>query len=98
SFSRDWSSDVCSSDLEMTDHGFHRGDAGGIRAEVPGFGIALTVDQERLGQPQISGKRLEHVLPGPGGVRVAQHQLLAMLPGTEEIGRASCRERRRRWL
>src|SRR5690606_39673007 len=93
-FSRDWSSDVCSSDLDLEDT----------------HGDLAVVDEDPVARLAVSGKPLiaggdqllgaGHVLSGDGedvpfgellgaAREVAETDLRAL----EEIGRASCRDR-----
>src|SRR5690606_41024102 len=83
-FSRDWSSDVCSSDL-----------ASGLTVEFPGFLKAYVEDQEEDAQEE-KEVRLPKLKVGD---RVKVHKFMTNEHETKpparytEIGRASCRER-----
>src|SRR5690606_39675393 len=87
-FSRDWSSDVCSSDLERL--GVHPGLLGQLALEQPGLVLEPLLDLEQLDEdlhlraehPGVEG--LGEVVDRPGGVAAED-----LVP---EIGRASCRE------
>src|SRR5690606_40052515 len=89
-FSRDWSSDVCSSDLA-------RGDVGPtlLLGHSEGGLIALEAAARR---PDLAGLVLL-ATPGRPAADVLRGQLEALdQPLRAEIGRASCRERwRARW-
>src|SRR3546814_6474617 len=85
----DWSSDVCSSDLEQADDA----EAAGAEAGVVGQGVAQVADSDDddrpvVGQADLPGDlvvQVGHVVTDPTravGAEVGQ-----------EIGRASCRER-----
>ena len=74
--------------------------AGRVRAEVPGFGVGARVGEQALAEHQVAGERLQHVLPRPGRLRIAdRHRLAARrpsAPGRESAGPRSSRRRRRR--
>src|SRR3546814_5161406 len=82
--SSDWSSDVCSSDLQVAEAGAGRGAGRGqlvVEDHVVDAGQALTTDRDGPRHPEEAAVE-ERLVPGrhPGPVLV-------------EIGRASCRER-----
>ena len=53
-------------------HFSDRGLASAVGAEVPRRGELITVlAQQPLRKPQIAGQRLQHMLPGAYGIRVA---------------------------
>src|SRR5690606_39807728 len=94
-FSRDWSSDVCSSDLEDPDL-FQRGrPVGRDRADAP---VQLVAEADRLRaleQLDAVEDAAAHV-PGPlKGVGSVARDEDRVLVG--QIGRASCRERVETW-
>src|SRR5204863_3217480 len=86
---RDWSSDVCSSDLKLS-------------AWAPPINLPLTPSEPPSGG---SGKDTSHYEPGPGVERIEDREegpsiasYKASRPATSanvppQIGRASCRER-----
>src|SRR5690606_40092429 len=87
-FSRDWSSDVCSSDLVER----HAGPAPvvdlGAQRDI-GFGIAVVIDTllEVVGGQSLAGAPASGILPAHG-------LILHIHAGDRpQIGRASCRER-----
>ena len=45
--------------------------AGRVRAEIPGLGIGARVGEQALAEHQVAGERLQHVLPRPGRLRIA---------------------------
>src|SRR5206468_7161883 len=90
---RDWSSDVCSSDLgadflECAQPGLEAGATGGVQAGAVGLVIGRLIDDadaelhaqldERLAYADVEVVRLDNA-------------------GPREIGRASCRERVETW-
>src|SRR5690606_40627900 len=93
-FSRDWSSDVCSSDLERDRTG-----------EQPDEGV----QGQQLGPGRVGDDRIDLLLAEqggrlaerPGGDGLQTRPEGAALPGLltpcREIGRASCRERVEDW-
>src|SRR5207302_7303767 len=83
-FSRDWSSDVCSSDLP------HEASRKGIQRKGAKLGISLP--QDITNEEAYLFRRL---LDGPlKGAKVKMHGRTAIpAPAGEKIGRASCRER-----
>src|SRR5204863_2656123 len=80
---RDWSSDVCSSDLQL-----ELADSGTILLdEITGAADLVQQDRSRVGQLQLS-RRV--------AVRAAEAAFhVAETLGFKEIGRATCRERAR---
>src|SRR3546814_12387944 len=70
-----WSSDVCSSDLAA-----HVSLA---RAKVPGTGKLRALLMEPRGQLQVTGQRLQGVLPGAYGLGIAQRHRFVRRPGLE---------------
>ena len=56
-----------------------------VRAEVPAFGIGRAFFIELLRQHQITGQRLQHMLPGAGGVGVADVDRTAFCDGAHDI-------------
>src|SRR5690606_39546318 len=88
-FSRDWSSDVCSSDLVLRAADQAGGEAGATEPAAAGGGIArrlgLAPGGISLGRP---GEQLR-AIGAAGG--------LGVLAQPFEIGRASCRERAEAW-
>src|SRR5690606_39438536 len=85
-FSRDWSSDVCSSDLLAV---------GDLDRQPAQHEDHLVVDDFDVGE-------FEHFVPVPagGGTWVPPPALLMVVyvrSGHPEIGRASCREREESW-
>src|SRR5690606_40040763 len=93
-FSRDWSSDVCSSDLKLTRPGFK-----GISLPYyyPWTGNLLTEyvanDAAELG---VEMTRVEFVTEANGSINFAAYDELVDRAASREIGRASCRERGQR--
>src|SRR5690606_40319512 len=90
-FSRDWSSDVCSSDLGTAD-------------DSPGLGERLVADQAGLVlmnthyiENQFHTASFLKSLATLDRVRLTQRAIIAVvigvIAGATEIGRASCRER-----
>src|SRR5690606_40935630 len=91
-FSRDWSSDVCSSDLAVLvedRHAVQRAQNGlfQLLLELPGAGLA---GQEEAGLEQPHQLPSNGRMVGQGGGDIGQLETHADLL---EIGRASCRER-----
>src|SRR5690606_40324340 len=92
-FSRDWSSDVCSSDLHMDQVDWQRGL------------IRVHYVQTRRGlRPYPKSKKSYRTVPVPDRVLDAMRHLADKRPRwgectcpKVEIGRASCRERRQMW-
>src|SRR5690606_40951078 len=89
-FSRDWSSDVCSSDLELPVHGHHHTITLrvllflDVHGEVDGAHDAVT--------KLLMDQRFH-------GIAVNAHYLVkAVDQRVLEIGRASCRESVKRWV
>src|SRR5690606_39379216 len=78
-FSRDWSSDVCSSDLQVFQS------AATLRRKLE------TCELERKTYAEAAQKASQTV--GQMQEQLVQSQKLAMLGQVAEIGRASCRER-----
>src|SRR5690606_40102869 len=86
-FSRDWSSDVCSSDLEF----------GARRLGLAGADIGACNFGAGAGVVRINGK---HALEGEDRTRVltriecgdAEQQIEVLVASAREIGRAACRE------
>src|SRR3546814_9405198 len=72
-----WSSDVCSSDLAA-----HVSLA---RAKVPGTGKLRALLMEPRGQLQVTGQRLQGVLPGAYGLGIAQRHRFVRRPGLEHV-------------
>src|SRR5690606_16356272 len=87
-FSRDWSSDVCSSDLAGDGDGKTLLARGGDREPYPGD--QDTGDRGRFPRPQPHDRGCTHART----VRPAAHKVSLRSRSSEtEIGRASCRER-----
>src|SRR5690606_41126810 len=86
-FSRDWSSDVCSSDLLVEMRAFHRGLELDVLLEVETVGHIV--------QPTLDlGLSRKPLAPAPAVVELLGEQILIGVAfGIEEIGRASCRGR-----
>src|SRR5690606_39768552 len=82
-FSRDWSSDVCSSDLNADLAGFPLHDLALPRKLIQSLAIFLQRRVHRRHLLDLAGKARKHLFP------IARRQLRYGL----EIGRASCRER-----
>src|SRR3712207_8862625 len=76
---RDWSSDVCSSDLERPSEVWHESDRGQLPRPGRAGRVADSPLAGRAADPEAGGGRLHR---GPGPWR-----------GGREIGRASCRVR-----
>src|SRR5690606_41059966 len=87
-FSRDWSSDVCSSDLVATAEGAKRTiiDLIPERASV---GVPGSVTLRELGLLEALEKR---------GNKIVHHWDPSLVGEERKIGRASCRERVKRWV
>src|SRR5690606_39549439 len=88
-FSRDWSSDVCSSDLDIEE---------GARPFRVGGGDHRSVDVQKAAFLKKivdrATERVAHAKDGVEGVR-ARSQVGDLAQKLEEIGRASCREKGR---
>src|SRR5699024_11901280 len=83
---RDWSSDVCSSDLDYLKKIIHQMVEEGVMREE----VALGIDVEKI----------ERYFQTPFGQEIIKHQdnlekevLFSLMMEAREIGRASCRER-----
>src|ERR1019366_1166058 len=57
-----------------------------IWTEVPGFAISRALFPELFRQHQIAGQRLQNILPGANGVRVANAHRLASHDGAHDVG------------
>src|SRR5690606_40263381 len=91
-FSRDWSSDVCSSDLAMLGLVVEDApDGARVTAVTPGGPAAEAGIQTDDVIVSIDGRML--AAPNRRPSRVLIERLTDVEPGTVEIGRASCRER-----
>src|SRR5207245_8490348 len=94
---RDWSSDVCSSDLVQVGPRITEAAAKQEPTNGPGRpdrpnGRAPAIEREARVQP----RRLGHVVIGSLDQEASQRFFTEGL-GFKEIGRASCRERGERW-
>src|SRR5690606_39774991 len=90
-FSRDWSSDVCSSDLEAgRDARARRGGQVGRAGRIGGKELELLVAQERCGK--FSGFR-EMFLAWPTFLGAVADHHGAGDEIADQIGRAACRDR-----
>ena len=56
------------------------------RAEVPALGKPGAVFEQGLGQAQIAVQRLQHMLPGPGRLRISHYHRQAGVEGTQGVG------------
>src|SRR5690606_39279837 len=93
SFSRDWSSDVCSSDLYAM-----IGAALGLKVELC---LPENASLERKRTIQAYGTKIHFTDPleGSEGARVVAAEMYRANPDRYfKIGRASCRERGERWV
>src|SRR3546814_20167740 len=87
----DWSSDVCSSDLPRGDRRDRVDGADALARSpdiAPGLGLARIAAAE-IHRLEVALGEIVGIEPR-GGDRVAQ--VIAVPPGEEELGRASCRE------
>ncbi len=57
----------------------------GIGPEIDSARRGLGRFHERLGEREVSSERLEHVLPGPDGIRIAQPDRLARLQRSDTV-------------
>src|SRR5688572_31529079 len=89
-FDCDWSSDVCSSDLSVTESAKRHG----IKRFAP-MGEKLSVGTSRLGKPAAFGAGVEAEVRRRGEAPRHRHADIGTL---EKIGRASCRERVEIWV
>src|SRR5690606_40054739 len=92
SFSRDWSSDVCSSDLNY-----------GPQVQDIAYGeVGASRTRGYLETPTPGARNVSLVADGPPAEAVAFSAEGGLIAGdqpvTLEIGRASCRERGQEWL
>ena len=65
---------------------FHR--PGGVEgwSEVPALRDCGAAGEQRFGQLEIAGKRVEHVLPGPNGARASNPHRFAFGPSADAVG------------
>src|SRR5690606_39295784 len=90
-FSRDWSSDVCSSDLALTSLVCK---AGNILLQIVAIPMALVVlGREDFGVFATVSSLIGFIILSDLGVGPGLTNLLAKKIASDEIGRASCRER-----
>src|SRR5690606_40702907 len=92
SFSRDWSSDVCSSDL-TTAYRLHRRKRIRLRAGE-GKRLLTTVTQRVVGQDHLGQIHRFTLAPE---LQQRQKTAIEQEPLLDKIGRASCRERGESW-
>src|SRR5207253_5151775 len=83
---RDWSSDVCSSDLVVSSPGEPRREM--LLREVPLLALGRRPDEVEAGRDRLRVGR-----PDVREREVREVDLLALRAEREQIGRASCRER-----
>src|SRR5690606_40087692 len=91
-FSRDWSSDVCSSDLYRSDRQ--------LQVLLDHEPVAAETDGDRVTSVRVRSRRTgtEQTLSAPYVIDATETGELLELAGVEhEIGRASCRESGRIW-
>src|SRR5690606_40500501 len=93
-FSRDWSSDVCSSDLAAA-----RELLGALRRDLGEQRRSMVNEVDKLdavGKPELDGGEPQPNLRGREEQRARDHGVTSARPGAcSKIGRASCRERGR---
>ena len=71
---------------ECLDEIRHRAEAVRVRGEIQGDRRAVGVGDHGLRQHQIAGERIEHVLPGPHGLRISQRHGFTRLEGRDDVG------------
>src|SRR5690606_39442948 len=95
-FSRDWSSDVCSSDLDAPGH--VRAQVHGVTGEVARVESLRRASRDKFALPGLRAPSLDDREVAVSQADGALHDAHQIAVHADEIGRASCRERGWVWL